>query len=179
MIASCFVYAVCAALCAVVAYIVTQPLTLNTCVFCVCACRLARCVLIASLCVLVDWLKVILGEEVAQYDGTFIVSDCSICVAFACRYTRGSLGHAHSSCCLLRLLRCVGAYKVTKGLHKKWGSERIWDTPITGASVCSSPLSIAPLTRCRARFGLSPCAVHCVCVPAQSMASLALPLVRR
>lgn len=26
-----------------------------------------------------------------------------------------------------------GAYKVSKGLHAKWGSDRIWDTPITEA----------------------------------------------
>jgi len=27
-----------------------------------------------------------------------------------------------------------GAYKISKGLHAKYGSERIWDTPITEVS---------------------------------------------
>ena len=44
-----------------------------------------------------------------------------------------------------------GAYKVTRGLHKKWGSERVVDTPITetgiagfavGASLVFCKLSI-------------------------------------
>jgi pyruvate dehydrogenase E1 component beta subunit len=45
--------------------------------------------------------------------------------------------------CLLQVAQYDGAYKVTKGLWKKFGDKRVIDTPITEAGFCGIAVGAA------------------------------------
>lgn len=66
----------------------------------------------------------LLGEEVAQYDGAYKVSD-----SFTPQLTEGNWGWAQT--CVISFLCCVCVSQVSRGLWKKYGDKRIIDTPIS------------------------------------------------